>query len=155
MIKNGIVTHALLGILVSTKLFATANAPIQRIDVVNMLSNNGSQVTQTSVVLAFENGGSTPCFTTTLAFQAATTVWAGTDQACGAGITGVTISPVAGPAGIVVYNAPTPPTLNSSLYSTQMIISQNTAPLFDASNGLIIAAGTAQVTTLSQLAKNT
>ena len=116
---------------------------------VNLLSNNGG-ITSTAVVVAFENGGSAPCFTTTLAFQGAITVWAGIGQACVTTVTSITITPVAGLGGMI-YEPPNDLTINGLLYSTQIVISQNTAPVFDVSNGSLISSGTVLATIQSQL----
>ncbi len=144
MIKKWILCISLFALTASTNLFALANAPIQRIDVVNLLSNNiggSSGLTDTNVVLAFSNGGSTPCFTTTLAFKAAVTVLAGIGQACVAPISDIAITPLAAPIGLV-YVAPTDPSITTGFYSSQMVISQLTPPVFDPSNGTLLATGT-------------
>lgn len=150
--KKWIVSIALLTITAIPQLFARANAPIQRIDVVNLLSNGGG-VTQTSVVVAFANEGSLPCFTATLAFRGTITVWAGTGQACVNPITDVTITPIAASSEVpVVYEPPPLVSINATLYSTQLLINQNTAPIFDTTNGTLIATGTILTTALSHVA---
>lgn len=152
--KKWIISIAFLTSTISPQLFAQANAPIQRIDVVNLLSNGGG-VTQTSVVVAFGNEGALPCFSTTLAFQGAITVWAGTGQSCVSPITNVTVTPLAASSDVpVVYEPPPPITVNATLYSTQILINQNTSPIFDTTNGTLITTGTVLTTTLSQLANH-
>jgi hypothetical protein len=145
---------AAIAILASSLTFA-AN-PIQRIDVVNMLWNpNGTSgvagLSPTSVIVAFNNGGVKPCSTTTLAFQGAVTVLAGTGQACVAAITSVTITPVAGPAGTVYSALPDTP-ITSSHYTTQIMINNKIDPIFDSTNGAIKTQGVAQTIAQGQLA---
>ena len=132
-------------------------APIQRIDVVNMLWNPGGTggaagMTPTSVIVAFNNGGSRACFTSTLLFQAGVTVLAGTGQPCVAAITSVTVTPVAGPAGLV-YAAPSAVSINGSYYTNQLIISNQTAPVFDTTNGAVATPGAVQVVIQGQYAE--
>lgn len=139
----------LLFIAISANVFASNNAPIQRIDVANMLWNNvaGATMTQTPVVVAFENGGTTPCTSVTIPFNGFVVVWAGIGQACISPITSITITPVVSPGMGTVYAAPNSTTINSSYYSTQVIINQATAPVFNPSNGTISTSGTVQVST--------
>lgn len=144
--------QAVLAILLAGDLFAMANAPIQRIDVANLLSSGGSgagDATLTAVDVAFDNGGTTPCYTTRLAFQGDITVFAGADEACIAPVRSVIITPVAGPIGLV-YEAPAVPTvISEGVYVTQLIISQDTPPTFDASNGALLISGRAKATSTS------
>lgn len=156
MKRNLAIIPALLAVLASASVFAAS--PIQRIDVVNMLWNpNGTGgvpgLTPTSIVVAFNNGGSRACVTTTLAFQGATTVLAGTGQACTAAITSVSITPIAGPAG-TVYAAPADIPITNSYYATQIIINNKTDPIFDATNGAVKTAGAVQATVQGQFAQN-
>lgn len=144
-------------ILASTQVFA-AN-PVQRIDVVNMLWNpNGTAGAQglspTSVVVAFNNGGAKPCFTTTLAFQGSTTVLAGTGQACVAKVTTVTFTPVAGPAGTVYATPGSATNINGAFFTTQLIVGNGTDPQFDATNGAVKTQGVISVTSQGQFAQN-
>ncbi len=161
MKRTLILAQALLAVTASTQIFAAPEthtvgaAPIQRIDVVNMLWNqNGTGgaagLSPTSVVVAFQNGGAKPCFTTTLAFQGATTVLAGTGQACVAAVTSVDVTPVAGPAG-TVYATPASVAITSTFYATQVIINNKTDPIFDATNGAVKTQGVAQATVQGQL----
>ncbi|CEG56356.1 hypothetical protein [Legionella fallonii] len=134
---------------VSTNLFALANAPMQRIDVVNLLWNsavggNGG-LTNTAVTLSFYNGASKPCFTTTLQFQGAVTVWSGVGQNCVAPVTDIAITPIAGPIGLV-YQAPADSIISTSYYSTQLVVGQFTAPVFDPTNATLMAPGTVLAT---------
>ena len=147
------IANALLAIVVSSHAFAAA--PIQRIDVVNMLWNQNATaaapgLTPTSVLVAFHNGGGTPCFTTTLAFQGSTTVLAGTGQTCVAAITTVSVTPVAGPAG-TVFATPSAVAITSTYYASQIIVNNKTDPIFDATNGAIKTQGVVQATVQGQL----
>jgi hypothetical protein len=150
--KGKLIINILLG-LVSTPLLA-ANAPIQRVDLVNMLGAGGA--TPTSILVTFNTDtGTLPCVSKTLAYQDAITVWAGIGQACITPVTSITVTPVAGSNGVSIYDTPIAPTyLSSSFYSTQITISQNTAPVFDSGNGSLISTGTLQVTTTSHWDKN-
>lgn len=148
MKRKWLIILALLAPITSVNLFA-ANAPIQRIDVVNILGNSSGGVTETPVVLSFDNGGSAPCFTTTLAFQGATTLWAGIGQSCVSAVTSLTVTPIAGSGSGTVYVAPPISTINNTFYSAQITIAQNTPPQFDPSDGSITTAGTVLVTTVS------
>lgn len=138
MKRNGILT--LLGLVFSTSLFA-GNAPIQRIDVVNLLGANGS--VPTAVTLSFENGPATPCFTATLPYQGRITVWAGVGMACIAPITSILVNPVIGASG-PVYTSPSPVELSSNYYLSQLTVSENAAPQYDPTNGDLVMPGTAQ-----------
>ena len=68
-----IVTNTLAWIFVSTHLFATANAPIQRIDVVNLLSNStgggSGGVTPTPVTVSFSMAAQEPVIQLHFHFQ--------------------------------------------------------------------------------------
>jgi hypothetical protein len=134
--------------VILSHVVAAANAPIQRVDVANMLGSGGSV---TAVVVSFSNGVSTPCFTKTLAYLGEITVWAGTGQVCVTPITSVTISPVAGSGG-AMYDTPVAPiSVSNTLYSTQIKISENTPPIFDSSNGSLLMAGTLQAVVFNNL----
>jgi ABC-type proline/glycine betaine transport system permease subunit len=156
MKRISIVINALFTIIVSANLFAVASAPIQRIDVVNILSNGLGSPSQTSVLVAFGNGGALPCSKITLPFQGSTTVWAGIGQTCVTAVTSVTITAIAGPVGIGAVYDTTPITysISSSFYSDQISIIQSIAPVFDGSSGAIIAAGFAQASIVNNLANN-
>ncbi|MFT4060449.1 MAG: hypothetical protein QM652_12980 [Legionella sp.] len=128
-----------------------ANAPIQRVDAVNMLGiSNGSA---TSVVVSFYNGVSTPCYTKTLAYLGAITVLSGVGQACVSPITSVNVTPVAGSFGATYETPVTPTSISNTQYSTQITISQNTPPVYDPSNGSLLLSGTLQVTTVTNWAE--
>jgi hypothetical protein len=148
MMKRMVIQAFLIG-LTSTSLIA-ANAPIQRVDVFNTLWNSAAGgnggATLTSVQVSFENGGTTPCFTTTLAFGSSTSVWAGQGQACVEPITLATITPLASPLGIgQIYDTPPTTTINSSFYFTELTINQGTAPTFSSINGDLLTTGTVSV----------
>ncbi|MFJ1267672.1 hypothetical protein ACD661_03755 [Legionella lytica] len=138
MKRKGILT--LLGLVVSTALFA-GNAPIQRIEVVNLLGANGS--VPTAVTISFENGPATPCFTATLPYQGRITVWAGVGMACIAPITSILINPVVGSKG-PVYSSPSPVGVSSNYYLSQLTVSENAPPKYDPTNGDLVMPGTAQ-----------
>ena len=156
-------TSSLLATLISTQSLAShqyANVtvtPIQQISVTNMLWNaNGTGgapgMTQTSVVVAFNNGGSHPCYTTTLAFEGYYNLSVGTGLSCVAAVTSVSFTPVAGPAG-AVYTAPTNTSINGSYYTSQLIVSDNTDPVFDTTNGAVNTAGTVAVSYQGQFSQ--
>lgn len=133
--------------LISAHLFAIENAPIQRIDVVNLLSNGGSVITQTPVVITFTSGGASSCFSTTLAYQGAITVLAGAGQPCVTAITNIIITPIANPLGFALaYDDQSAPSsdINTSFYSTQMLVNQKTPPVFDPGNGALLVPGSVQ-----------
>ncbi|CAM3083314.1 Uncharacterised protein [Legionella steigerwaltii] len=145
-----------LSLLLLTQIFSTtlhaANAPIQQIDIANLLGSGGA--TETAVLVAFSNGDSLPCYTTTIAYQAVTSIWAGIGQTCQAPITSITLTPIANGLGTVYETPLYPVTVDSSYYSTQIIISQNTAPTFDPNNGNILSPGTLQTTTVNHLERS-
>lgn len=151
--KKKMVPYAIFTLIVSSNLFASPGAPIQRIDVTNLLWNTTSSKTQTAVVLTFDNGGSAPCFTTSLNFQGTMTLLAGADYACNTPIKSVTITPSMGTIGMI-YDGPITNIISSGFYLTQINISQNTSPVFDPSNGAIDSTGTMRLTTTTQLTKN-
>ncbi len=140
MKRKGILSHTLLGLVFSHSLLA-GNAPIQRIDVVNLLGANGSVATP--VTFSFENGPTTPCYTTTLPYQGRITVWAGVGLACIAPITNIVVTPVVGPSG-TVYSAPNPVSINTNYYLNQVTVSENAPPTYDPTNGALLLPGTAQ-----------
>ncbi len=149
--------QALFIIMASTQVIASNQiqntnnqAPIQQITVTNMLWNSNATggvqgLTPTSVTVAFNNGGAKPCFTTTLAFEGLTNVTVGSGQLCGAAVTSVTITPVAGPAG-TVYATPSPASINGSYFATQILLGDGTDPVFDTTNGLVKTQGVVNVT---------
>ena len=141
--------QVLLALLVCFPAFASAS-PIQQIYVSNMLWNQNATaaaqgLTPTAVVVAFHNGGASACFTTTLAFQGATTILVGTGQPCVAAVTTVSMTPVAGPAG-TIYATPTAAAVPGANYSTQILIDNKTDPIFDTTNGKISTQGAVQAT---------
>jgi hypothetical protein len=155
--KKWMIITVLFSFFASINLFA-ANTPIQRIDVVNLLWNSAiggsGGVTPTSVQVVFQNSNPKPCLTTTLPFQGAITVWAGIGQTCVTPVTSVTITPVASVSSPVpVYVAPANPTtsISSTYYSTQIMVSQNIAPIFDPNAGALLSVGVFQVTATSHL----
>jgi hypothetical protein len=148
MIKKGMVVFF---VLLATQMFA-ANAPIQRIDIVNLLWNDVAGVpgsTDTPILIAFYNGGTIPCYTTTVPFRAAITVWAGIGQACITPVSDLTITPVANP--VVTYAPAVIATLSGGYYVTELTVSQNSPPLFDPSNGAVLAPGTAKTTLVNYI----
>lgn len=156
MKKYSLLTQTVFILLASHSLFA--GAPIQRIDVVNMLWNqNGTGatpgITPTAIIVSFNNGGLKPCFTITLPFQGSTTVFAGPGQICINAITSVNFAAVAGPAG-TVYSAPTPLNINGAYYSSQIIVNDATDPVFDTTNGAVQTQGTMGFVTQGQLVQN-
>lgn len=148
--KSKIISLILWALLAPTYLFA-ANTPIQRLDVANLLWNstaggNGG-FTNTAVIVEFSNGGLAPCFSTTLPFQATITVWAGLDFPCVTPITNVSVTPIETlPLGLV-YLAPENTLIQAHVYSTQMLISQLSPPLFDPDNATLMSPGTVITTT--------
>lgn len=149
-----LLSQLFLALLVSTQAFALNETKaihagfLQQIYILNTLWNQNATggvrgLTPTSVVVAFNNGGSKPCYTTTLAFNQATTILVGTGEACVAEVLTVSITPVAGPAGMV-YATPTPVTLNGSYYSTEITLTDNADPIFDTTNGAVHAQGSVQ-----------
>jgi hypothetical protein len=149
--KKWIFIYALGVLIASARLFA-GNVPIQRIDVANLLSNTtggASGASVTSVVVDFLNGGATPCFTTTLAFQGTVSIWAGIGQTCIAPITSIAITPLPSALGLIYDTPASPFTINGSFYSAQITIIQGTAPTFDPNNGALVSTGALQTTMVS------
>lgn len=156
MKRKLILTTAALALAASAQVFAAG--PLQRIDVVNLLWNsnasNGVQgLTPTSVLVAFNNGGTKPCFSTTLLFQGSTTLLSGTGQPCSTAVTSITFTPVSGPAGLV-YAAPAAYTVNTAYFGTQLYLSNGTDPIFDTTNGAVRSQGSVAVTAQGQFAQN-
>lgn len=152
MNRKWIVTHALFAFFISTQLCAAANAPIQRIDVVNILGTPGSS--QTDVVVNFYNDGvSTPCYTAKLPFNGAATVLVGTGYNCAALVNTLSVTPKSGPIGTLpTYEAPIYPTyISTTNYLNQITVSENTPPVFDPSNGGLLAPGTIKTNVVSHL----
>lgn len=149
MTIQGSLILLLLAISAPAKLLAETSIPIQRIDVANLLTTGA---VSSPVMLAFENGGSTPCITSLLAYQETTTIWAGAGQACLSAIASVTITPMDSSSNIgVIYQTPENPVLvDKTRYSTRLLISQNMAPVFNSINGAMISQGTIQIGKSSQ-----
>jgi hypothetical protein len=119
---------------------------MQRIDIINLLSNN-SVTSQTPVTISFASPNQPPCFTTTVNFQNAITLWAGANQACVNKINDISITPLpTSPGQDVAYSSPTEITVNSNYYLTQIVISQKSPPIYDSANGVLITSGEAQST---------
>ena len=146
------ITHVLFAFFMSTQLCAAANAPIQRIDVVNILGTAGSS--QTDVAVNFYNDGvSTPCYTAKLPFNGAATILVGVGYNCASLVSSLSITPKSGPTGTVsIYEAPIIPTyISTTNYLNQVTVSENTPPLFDPGNGGLLASGTIQANVVSYL----
>ena len=129
--------------------------PNQRVDVVNMLWNpnatNGVPgVTQTQVNVAFNNGGAKACQNANLLFEGAVTVLSGVGQVCVAPITSVTVTPIAGPVGLVFAAPGSNFPITSTYYASQFIVTDGGDPLFDATNGTVKTAGTIALTSQGQ-----
>lgn len=137
---------ALLILTTSMGAYAGEKAPIQRIDVTNLLwnSNAGGDggLTDTAVTIDFFNGDATPCYSKTLAFQEAITLFAGATQPCTTPINEIAITPLSSATGLV-YLAPSNATINTELYFAQLEVNQLAAPVFDSSNATLLAPGTA------------
>lgn len=148
MNKLRLLSNFLITLLVSTNLYASS--PIQRIDIVNMLSNLGGGVTQTPVQVVFSNHESASCYTTILAYNAVLSVFIGAGQPCISPITGMTITPIDQNAAVsTIYLAPSPISISSGYYYTQLSITENAAPTFDPSNGQVLTPGTVTLTTVN------
>lgn len=140
----------LLALVLSMPSIYAANAPIQRLDIVNLLWNDVAAIpgiTDTAVQISFYNGESVPCLTTTLAFQAAMTLWVGIGQTCVKPIHEITVTPVANPE--VIYDPAVTSTISSGYYATQVTVSQNSPPVFDPTNGAVLAAGSLKTTLIN------
>lgn len=135
--------------LVAANLAAATSIPIQRIDIANIVTTGA---VGSSIMLAFNNNDIAPCATSVLAFQDMTTIWAGSGQACSTAITSITIIPIDAETSIgAIYLTPaTPVMINERAYSTRLIITQNTAPVFDSINGALVTPGTIQTGVSSQ-----
>lgn len=150
-----IIAPLMLMTIASPTGFALNNAPIQRIDIVNNLWNSalggsGGQ-TQTSVKIELDNGSPSPCFTKILPFQGDITVYAGIGQSCINKVVAITVTPYLGPGTLTPsYDVPAGPSaINNTQYLTQIVISQNSAPVYDAINGSLIMKGTVLTTIVS------
>jgi len=152
--KKWTITGAFMAMIALPPLFATTNAPMQRIDVINLLWNGAGGtkgISQSAVTVSFENNSPTPCFTSTLAFQGSMTVWVGVGQHCVTPVTSITITPIARSDIGLVYDTPATINISNSLYSAQILVSQNIAPVFDPFNGAILSTGTLQGTVVQTL----
>ncbi len=156
MKRTFIVAQSLFMVVAFTPAFAFADAQIsksssiQEITITNTLWNEhatggAAGLTKTSIIAAFNNGGNTPCFTTTLAFDGSTTIQVGIGQPCVAAVTSIAITPVAGPAG-TVYAAPANVTIDGSNFATQIVVADGTDPVFDTTNGAVKTQGVILVT---------
>lgn len=130
-----------------------ATAPVQRVDVVNLLAHSKSApgVTASPVTVKFftSTSATTPCATSTLPYDGATSIFAGTGLACTTAITNISVTPLVGPGNIVAYSALTGSGGNftaTGKFSTQLEIIEGTAPTFTAANGALASAGTVSIT---------
>ena len=72
---------------------AAATAPIQRIDVINLIGTAAAPTLQSPAVVKFYvSGGSAPCYTATLPYEGSATFFAGTGLACSAAVASMVVT---------------------------------------------------------------
>lgn len=160
MKKNIIVSSIFLSLAFSAPAFAIMDAQdldlkaeyTQSIHIVNLLANTGlsdSGMTATPVIVKYYNGGSNPCWTTTLNFHQDTSAHAGPGLGCVAKINQVVIMPLVVADKLKTYTGPSTVSIDTSKYSTHLTIIQSQAPVFDSQSGLVANSGSIniQVTT--------
>lgn len=141
---------ALLG--ASSAVQAATAAPVQRIDIVNLLAHSKATpgVTASPVTVKFyTNGSSAACSTATLPYDGAVTLFAGTGLACTTAITNISVTVLAGSGNVIVYNDyPSTALTATGKYSTQIEIIEATsgAPTFNSSVGSVTTKGTMSLT---------
>ena len=147
-------------IFLTTLLISTTNlsaAVLQQIQVANMLYNQDATsanpgMSPTSVLVkGFVTGASSPCYTSTIAYQGSVSINTGTGQSCTAAIATMTFTPVAIATVGATYTAPATVTLNSN-FTQQLLIEQTPkagstsyGPVFDPTNGIVVTPGTVTI----------
>lgn len=156
MDKHTLFRRAVITILTLCSLNAIA-APsyTQVIQVVNFLANTALPdlgMTPTPVKLEFFNDATTKaCWSTTLAYLADFTIRTGTGQSCAAQIHTMKISPIVVSSVLQTYSPALSVSFDLTKYSSQIMILQDTAPVFSTTTGLVSTPGTITTTIQAQL----
>lgn len=144
---------SLLCLMFSTTVLADT-AYLQIIQLVNFLANTSAAstgMTPTSVTVQFyDDASGKACWSTVLAYQADFTLRAGQGQACNTAVHQVTITPVMVASLLQTYTGPYTFNIDTTKYSNQIMILQDTAPVFNTANGLVTTPGTIKVDVQSQ-----
>ncbi len=129
-------------------------AYLQVIQLVNFLANTAAAstgMTPTSVTVQFyDDASGKACWSTVLAYQADFTLRAGQGQACNTAVHQVTVTPVMVAGLLQTYTGPFTFNVDTTKYSNQIMLSQDTAPVFNTANGLVATPGTIKVDIQSQ-----
>ena len=123
-----------------------AAAYLQVIQLVNFLANTNLSnmgMTPTSVTAQFYTASSSkPCWSTVMPYLADFTIRSGTGQNCTTAITKITILPSPVASLLQTYIGPIDINIDPTKYSSQIMIVQNTAPVFSSTSGLVTTPGT-------------
>lgn len=141
----------------ATSVFAAdygGNNFTQSIQVVNLLANHtlsDTGMTPTGVLIKYFNGGSSPCWSTTLNYQNDATIHAGPTQGCQAKVNMIEIMPLLVADKLKTYQGPIKINIDTSKFASQITIIQEQGPLFDIKTGLVTTPGTFQTRVQAQL----
>lgn len=119
---------------------------LQVIQIVNFLSNTSIAdpgMTPTSVVVQFyDSATSKVCWTTSLAYLGDFTLHSGPGQNCTGLINQIKVTPNNVATLLQTYTGPYTINVDTTKYSSQITVTQATAPVFDTASGLVATPGT-------------
>ncbi len=149
--KNQILSWLGLSLLASTAFAKTHTDLVtssthyqQTISIVNVLANTNLPdpgMTPTPIIVKYYNGGTLPCWAAAVNYQDEYIAHAGPGLGCVNKINQIIIMPVVVAEKLAVYHGPVIINVDVSKFSTQIIISEEREPQFDAQSGLVSVQG--------------
>lgn len=127
---------------------STGGEYTQSIHVVNLLANGGLPdpgMTRTPVIVKYYNGSSWPCWTYTLNYQDDYTIHTGPTQGCVNKVNQVVITPMLVAEKLNTYRVPDTVMIDTTKYSSHVVVAQAKAPVFDSQSGLVALSGDVKV----------
>jgi hypothetical protein len=121
---------------------------IQSVHVVNLLANSvipDAGMTKTPITIRYYNGNQWPCWSYTVNYQDDYTIHAGPNTGCVAKVDQVVIEPVLVADKLHTYVTPDRVYLDTSKYSSHIVVTQDQAPIFDTQSGLVTTPGTMRI----------
>jgi hypothetical protein len=149
----------LLACVATTSAFASARKEaneyktasiehVQSVHVVNLLANStipDPGMTKTPIMVRFYNGNTWPCWSFTINYQDDYVIYAGPNMGCVAKVTQIVIEPVLVADKLNTYRTPDRVYLDTTKYSSHVLITQEQPPLFDTQSGLVTSSGTMHI----------
>jgi len=127
---------------------AASGEYIQSVHVVNLLSNAtipDPGMTRTPIMVRYYNGNKWPCWSYTINYQDDYTVHAGPSLGCQTKVDLVVIEPMIVADRLNTYRVPDRISLDTSKFSSHIIVTQDQAPAFDVQSGLVSVPGTMRI----------